>query len=119
MKERLATGVAEGVDGSSPPSSAALGRPIRSARAATRAFVGLGFLELPIFVKGDRPIDRAERTRASVAMLDVELLVEQSPPQHHLFSGKIGGDLIGDALDGHAGVDADLAPLRLSGERAE
>lgn len=44
-------------------------------------------------------------------MLDIELSVEQPPPQRHGLAGEIGVDLIDRSIDLDPGVDADLAPL--------
>ena len=52
-------------------------------------------------------------------MLDPKLLIEQPPPDNDRLAGPLGVDLVADARDRQAAVDADQAPLGLAGEDAE
>jgi hypothetical protein len=56
---------------------------------------------------------------AAFAVLHIELIVEDTPPEHDRLTGEVGIDLVLRALDRHPGVRPDLAPLRLAREGAE
>jgi hypothetical protein len=67
----------------------------------------------------DRAAARRERAEALVAELDIEVLVEQAPPQQNGFASQLGRNLVDDAVDGDARIDADLAAFRFAREGAE
>ena len=77
------------------------------------------FPMLAVAVQRDRTADWQERPAALFVVLDPKLLIEQPPPDHDSLAGEFGVDLIGDARDRQAAVDADQAPLGLAREDAE
>ena len=52
-------------------------------------------------------------------MLDIEVLVEQPPPENDGFASELGRHLVDHALDRQSRITADQAPLRLACEGAE
>jgi hypothetical protein len=77
------------------------------------------FAVLAVAMQRDRAARRPEWSHAFLAVLDPQLLVEQTPPDHDCLAGKLGSDLVRHARDGQTAVDADQAPLRLARESAE
>ena len=74
---------------------------------------------LAVAVQRDRAANRQERPTTLFAVLDPKLLIKQPPPDHDCLAGEFGIDLVGDARDRQAAVDANVAPLRLTREGAE
>ena len=72
---------------------------------------------LAVAMQRDRAAGWPERTHALLAVLDPELLVEQTPPDHDRLAGEFGVDLVYHARDGQMTVDAHQA--RRSGSRAK
>ena len=105
----------------SSPDSAARGSTSLSASAATRsARTSRRALPVPaVAVQRDRAADRIEGSKALVAVLDEEFLIEQTPPDHDRFTGEFGIDLVGDAGHGQTAVEADQSTFGLAREGAE
>ncbi|RMR65307.1 hypothetical protein ALP80_200213 [Pseudomonas savastanoi pv. fraxini] len=62
---------------------------------------------------------RVERAEALAIELGIQLVIKQSPEQHHGFSRHVRLDLKGCALNGDACINANLASLWLASEAAE
>ena len=114
--------------GTGPGSGASAGQPqyrLRHKQRASEDGDAIGALFAPslavlaIAMQRDRAADRPEGPIAFVAVLDIELLVEQAPPDTHRLAGQLGIDLVRHARDVIRAVDADQAPLRLAREGAE
>ena len=45
-------------------------------------------------MQGNRPADRVVGAKAPLTVLDIEGVVEQSPPQNHVLAGQIRVDLV-------------------------
>ena len=74
---------------------------------------------LAVMMQRDRAADRMVGAVTLVAEFDVEILVEEAPPQKHGLAGKIGIDLVEGAADADSRVAPDLAALRFAREGAE
>src|SRR3954470_15342995 len=100
-------------------------RSARQADAPRQTLDALGLLLAAGLTVPTEAIERDWGTERLVgpmpllAVLDVEIMVEQPPPEHDRLAGELRIELVDDAFDRDPGVAADLAPLRLSGEGAE
>ena len=74
----------------------------------------LALLVLAVVVQRHRAADRMVGAEARVAVLDVEILVEQPRPQQHRLAGEIGIHLVERARHADSRVAADLRALRLA-----
>ena len=61
----------------------------------------------------------AHRAETLVTMLDIQLVVEDAPPEYYRFAGEIRVDFVIDPGHRHPGVTADLAPFGFTRKGAE
>ena len=67
----------------------------------------------------DRAGNRKVGAEPLLAVLDEQFIVEQPPPQNHLFAGEFRSDFILRAIYRDTGIDRHFALLRLTGKGAE
>lgn len=78
-----------------------------------------GFFKRTEVMQRDRTADRCIRAEALFALFNIQLLVEQPPPEDYFFTGQIGIDLVRCAAGRHAGIRSNLAAFGFPGKRAE
>src|SRR3954452_15420605 len=81
--------------------------------------LGPALLVFSIAVKRDSASRRLVRPETLALELDIQLLVEQPPPERHRLAGQLGPDFVGRALDRDSGIAGDAAALGLACESAE
>jgi hypothetical protein len=75
---------------------------------------------LAVVVQECRAADRMVRTEPFAVVLDVEILVEQPPPEQHCLAGQVGIDLVAHAIDADGGIiTANQPPLRVARKGTE
>ena len=81
--------------------------------------LGGSLLERAVPIQRDWATHRRIRAEAFVPMLDIQLVVENTPPKYDSFPSQIWVDFVIDTGHRHPGVTADFAPFGLTRERAE
>jgi hypothetical protein len=78
---------------------------LRQGFDAFGAALGLGLLEPTVAVQRNWTTDRGVGTVALLATLNVELVIENPPPENDLFTGQVRVHLVERALGRYTGVD--------------
>jgi len=82
--------------GLSPPVTAARGSPSWSASRTTfvEPLLGLALLVFTVAIEGDGAPRRLVGPETLALELDIQLLIEQPPPERHRFAGELRLDLV-------------------------
>ena len=81
--------------------------------------MGGSLLKCAVPIQRNWPANRRIRAETLVTVLDIQLVVEDTPPQHHRFPGQVRVDFVIDPVHRNPGITADLTPFGFARECTE